>query len=64
MEDILLTLIFICLCMLAWASVFIWNNSFCAVAFSACIFVCLWGWEGIIYAHNKDTQSNNCEDDI
>lgn len=45
-ESVLLGIILVCLCLLAWASVFVWHNMFCAVMFSAGIFVWMWGVEG------------------
>lgn len=44
-EKILMLLILVCLCALAWASVFIWHNMFTAVLFTAGIFIWLWALE-------------------
>ena len=40
-EKILMVLILMCLCALAWASVFIWHNAFTTIAFTACIIIWL-----------------------
>ena len=44
-EKILMVIILICLCALAWASVFIWHNMFTSVLFTAGIFIWLWTLE-------------------
>jgi len=44
-ESVLMVIILICLCALAWASVFIWHNMFTSVLFTAGIFVWLWALE-------------------
>lgn len=49
--DVLMVLIFACLCLLAWSSVFIWHDMFCAFMFTAAILVWLWGEEA---ASNND----------
>ena len=40
-EKILMLIILACLCVLAWASVFIWHNMFTSVLITAGIFVWL-----------------------
>lgn len=45
-NNLLLLIIIACFCVLTWASVFVWHSCFCAVAFTACILVCLFYWEG------------------
>lgn len=40
-EKILMVLILLCLCALAWTSIFVWYNAFTAIAFAACIIIWL-----------------------
>ena len=44
-ESILMGIVLVCLCLLVWASVFIWHNMFTSVLFTAGIFVWLWTLE-------------------
>ena len=39
LEDICLVLILLCICALAWISVFVWHNLFIALVFTGCIFI-------------------------
>lgn len=44
-ELILRVIILMCLCALAWASIFVWHNMFTSVLFTAGIFIWLWTLE-------------------
>lgn len=44
-ESILMLIVLVCLCVLAWVSIFIWHNMFTSVLFTAGIFVWLWTLE-------------------
>lgn len=44
-KSILWAIILLCLCILAWASVFIWHNLYIAIMFTAGIFIWLWSVE-------------------
>lgn len=44
-EKIIMLIILACLCVLAWASVFIWHNLYVAAALTIGIFVWLWSME-------------------
>lgn len=44
-EKIIMLIILACLCVLVWASVFVWHNMFTLVLFTAGIFVWLWALE-------------------
>ena len=40
-EKIIMLIILACLCVLAWASVFVWHNAITTVVFTACIIIWL-----------------------
>ena len=40
-EKILMLIILVCLCVLAWASVFVWHNDVTAIVFTVCIIIWL-----------------------
>ena len=40
-EKIIMLTILACLCVLAWASVFVWHNAITTVVFTACIIIWL-----------------------
>lgn len=40
-ESLIYIIILACLCILAWASVFIWHNLYTAIAFTICILIWL-----------------------
>lgn len=42
-ELILKVIILACLCILAWASVFVWHNAVTAIVFTVCIIIWLLG---------------------
>ena len=44
-EKIIMLIILACLCVLVWASVFVWHNMFTLVLFTAGIFDWLWALE-------------------
>ena len=42
-EKIIMLIILACLCVLAWASVFVWHNAVTAIVFTVCIIIWLFG---------------------
>ena len=42
-EKIIMLIILACLCVLAWASVFVWHNAITTVVFTVCIIIWLFG---------------------
>ena len=44
-EKIIMLIILACLCVLAWASVFVWHNMVTSILFTAGLFVWLWTLE-------------------
>lgn len=40
-EKILMLIVLACLCVLAWASVFVWHNAVTAIVFTFCIIIWL-----------------------
>ena len=40
-ESILMGIVLACLCLLVWASIFVWHNAVTAIAFVACLIIWL-----------------------
>ncbi len=43
--SILMIIVLMCLCILAWVSVFVWHNTAATIVFAAGLFVWLWTLE-------------------
>lgn len=46
LESAFIILILLCFFILVLVSLLEWDNIFCAIAFTICIFIWLWGWKG------------------